>query len=414
MLVNPHAQWLIWPLVTRISARTLIRKWLGSSLPFPPPSPLAVSDMDFDFTSYSSFDHSHISANSTGMFSRAQNFTVTAANLTNVTQYPRTEQADFRMVPLGDIDLQREICLDDGVVTRHRERQKTRCMYSARVRGESTTVATYQGYGAEQEWQEEIAKYISIRHPNILQVRGAASTGNIHATLFHGDLIPLEHFVDKHSHFSTVYIYAYSRMKFESVHTYFFSTFNYNLESKECTGWIRSSTGQFCVDLQPTKYDRYLSLYPLAEEIMRNKDPSSLNALEPQATIIDSLTLSHYHDLCYRYLRKFPYFTVSSHTTVELGAVYFCPSSNRFEDAVAIAFLPSGADVGSWYETPSQTRLEVVVGGWTRLDATDAFGSTLHLECRNPSPDAYYYWTSQANHIFSRLRITSIRKSIQW
>ncbi|KAJ6526646.1 hypothetical protein B0H19DRAFT_543987 [Mycena capillaripes] len=117
--------------------------------------------------------------------------------------------SDFRMLPLADIDLQHEIHLDigTGIVDR---RRGVRRIYSARVGGQNTTVAMYQGYGAEEEWRQDIAKYMSLRHPNIIQMSGAASSGGIHVTLFHDDLVPFQRFLDLHqnSHFSTIYIYA--------------------------------------------------------------------------------------------------------------------------------------------------------------------------------------------------------------
>jgi hypothetical protein len=56
------------------------------------------------------------------------------------------------MIPLGDIDLQHEIRLDNdtGVVYRQCERLGVRRIYSARVGDQSTTVAMYQGHGAEE------------------------------------------------------------------------------------------------------------------------------------------------------------------------------------------------------------------------------------------------------------------------
>ncbi|KAJ6528968.1 hypothetical protein B0H19DRAFT_1385113 [Mycena capillaripes] len=355
--------------------------------------------MDFNLTSHSTFGHPDVSIYSTGMFSGAHNVTVTAANLTNITQYPAAEPADLRMFPLSDIDLQREICLDDGIVTRPRERQKIRRVYSAIVGGQITTVAMYQGHGAKQ-----------ARHPNILEVWGVASTGNIHATLFYGDLIPLEYFLDlyKHSHFSTVYIYAYCRMKLDAVEDYFDSAFDYELRQDDCTLWIRSSTSQLYVDLQPRHNDTYLILNSLAgERITGIKDPSFESSLQAEATTVYSLTLSQYHDLCYWYLRKYREFTVSTRTTVELGAVYFCPSSDRFEDGVFIAFLPTEVHFGPWLAIPPQVPPKVVEGGWTRLDASDAFDSTFHLTCWNSSFYARCYWTSHANHTFRCLQITS-------
>ncbi|KAJ6566333.1 hypothetical protein B0H19DRAFT_709244 [Mycena capillaripes] len=162
-------------------------------------------------TEFPSYHTSEDPRPSFGMFSGAQNFTVTGHNLTNTTNYYVAVPSDVRMVPLSDIDLQHEIHLDNstGVVDRYRIRPRVRCMYSAKIGGQSTTVAMYQGRGAEEAWRQDLAKYTSIRHPNIIQIRGAASSGSIHATLFHDDLIPLDQYMDlyRHSHFLTVSIY---------------------------------------------------------------------------------------------------------------------------------------------------------------------------------------------------------------
>jgi hypothetical protein len=64
--------------------------------------------------------------------------------------------ADFRMIPLGDIDLQHEVRLSNDTSTllidRPRERARVRRVYSARVSGRQSnvTVAMYQGEGAEE------------------------------------------------------------------------------------------------------------------------------------------------------------------------------------------------------------------------------------------------------------------------
>ena len=58
------------------------------------------------------------------------------------------------MIPLSDIDLQREICLNNnsGLVDRQRERARVRRVYSAKIvrRKSGVTVAMYQGDGAEE------------------------------------------------------------------------------------------------------------------------------------------------------------------------------------------------------------------------------------------------------------------------
>ncbi|KAJ7679382.1 hypothetical protein DFH06DRAFT_1166420 [Mycena polygramma] len=164
-----------------------------------------------------------------GMFSGSQNLTVTGHTFTNVTKnYPPTVPSNFRMVPLGDIDLQYEIRLGDtGIVKRARNWPRIRRVYSAKFEGQSTTVAMYQGDNAEEQWREDIAKYMAVRHPNIFQIRGSshATSGNIHATLFHDELIPINDVLALHqdSHFSTVNVYASCQADLREVDAYVYS-----------------------------------------------------------------------------------------------------------------------------------------------------------------------------------------------
>ncbi|KAJ7340559.1 hypothetical protein DFH08DRAFT_1012601 [Mycena albidolilacea] len=121
-----------------------------------------------EFTNNSTTYDPESSSHSSGMFSGSQNSTVTAQTLTNVTnQYPASAPSDFRMIPLGDIDLRHEIRVDNltGIVDYHRGPVCFRRMHSARVEGRKAkvTVAMYHGTGAEEEWRQEIAKYMSIR-----------------------------------------------------------------------------------------------------------------------------------------------------------------------------------------------------------------------------------------------------------
>ncbi|KAJ6566355.1 hypothetical protein B0H19DRAFT_1137528 [Mycena capillaripes] len=91
----------------------------------------------------------------------------------------------------------------------------------------------YQGRGAEEEWRQDLAKYSSIRHPNIIQICGAAGSGNIRAILFYDDLIPFKQYVDfyRDSHFRTVCIYSHCNLEFEDVSKYFGTNFQQKLVS---------------------------------------------------------------------------------------------------------------------------------------------------------------------------------------
>ncbi|KAJ7927929.1 hypothetical protein B0H13DRAFT_2312105 [Mycena leptocephala] len=119
-----------------------------------------------------------------GMFVGSHHFTVNGQNVTHITHhYPRSPPvpSDFRMIPLGDIDLRKEICLnyDTGDAD---QRPRVRRVYSARVHGRKSnvTVAMYQGSGAEEEWWQDIAKYMMMDNgapgPPAANVFSSAST----------------------------------------------------------------------------------------------------------------------------------------------------------------------------------------------------------------------------------------------
>ncbi|KAJ7229320.1 hypothetical protein B0H12DRAFT_232269 [Mycena haematopus] len=164
------------------------------------------------------------------------------------------------MIPMGDIDLRHEIRVDEwtGAISMNyqRERARIRRIYSARVKGRksSVTVAMYQGSGADEEWRQDVAEYTSARHPNIIQISGAASSIGIRATLFSDDLIPLEHFVQlyRFSHFVTVYIYACCNTDFFAAQSYLHSAFRRQLVS-----WSSSYLVSACLILGP------ISIYEL-------------------------------------------------------------------------------------------------------------------------------------------------------
>ncbi|KAJ7310034.1 hypothetical protein DFH08DRAFT_899188 [Mycena albidolilacea] len=88
-----------------------------------------------------------------GVFSGSQHFTVTGGTFTNVTNtFPTvaTVPPDFRVVPFGDLDLQREIQLECAV-----DRHTARRVHCAQVVREicNATVAMYQGDGAEEVYR---------------------------------------------------------------------------------------------------------------------------------------------------------------------------------------------------------------------------------------------------------------------
>ncbi|KAJ6555809.1 hypothetical protein B0H19DRAFT_136696 [Mycena capillaripes] len=308
------------------------------------------------------------------------------------------------MVPLGEIDLQHEIRFNNcmGIVDRQRERQGVRRLYSARLGGQNTTVAMYQGPGAEEECQQDIAKYMSFRHPNVVQIRGAANHGGLHATLLHDDLIPFQHFLDlQHSHFSKVYTYVLCSQDFEAARNYLHSTFGFWLISLNCTMLIRRSSGRLCMDVvQANNHPIYLESWVEAQELYSSNGPNT------EAKIIESLTLEEYHDICYHFLGHFRLTNISTPITRNLGAVICCPSGNWLEDSVEIARLPNTRPfLGTW-DTPPGAARQITEDGWIRLNSSDVSNMTISF-FGSIYPQFRQSWLSQANHIFSRLQITS-------
>ncbi|KAF7376992.1 hypothetical protein MSAN_00117100 [Mycena sanguinolenta] len=114
-----------------------------------------------------------------GMFSHSQKFAVTGKTFTTITNNYAAPSipSDFWMIPLAGIDLLHEIRLDNSTAAvDHRHKQaRVRRLYSAKIEGRNSTLT---------EWRNDLAKYMSMRHPNIIQICGAASSGGIHATLF--------------------------------------------------------------------------------------------------------------------------------------------------------------------------------------------------------------------------------------
>ncbi|KAJ7042254.1 hypothetical protein C8F04DRAFT_1077144 [Mycena alexandri] len=205
---------------------------------------------------------------------------------------------DIRTIPMGDIDLQRQLRPDElrfdnstGVVGHKRRRSCVRRVYSGKVEGRNSdmTVAMYDGDTAEQEWQQDIAKHMRMRHPNILQVYGIASVNGMHATLFHGDLIPYKYFRNlyKHSPVLTVYI----------------------LISTAAQYWVQNSTRMFSPFMVSTGSNTilWISFWPAARLF-------TVHALDPS---LDWFTLRRFHSD--RGRRRRPYICYSKgHPTPSL------------------------------------------------------------------------------------------------
>ncbi|KAF7345765.1 hypothetical protein MVEN_01597100 [Mycena venus] len=321
--------------------------------------------------------------------------------------------SDVRILPMGDIDLQHEIHLNNvtGVVDCRNKRASVRRVYSAKLDGRQSTVtvAMYEGHDAEEEWREDIDRYADVRHPNILQIYGISSTTNIRAIVFNDDLIPLEQFLEpfRHSHFMTVYAYARCATDFTSANNYFRLTFERSLFSSECAIWIRRSTQRFCAEfaVPRTPFSFFREFYEV-DGTCRNFSESGRDR---EAIIIDSLPLDAYHEICGANLatRRLG-IVVSISTVVNLGTVICCSSDTEPADLAGIASLMEmRIDPGRWITEQWAGAGAILENGWTRFQSADVFERTIAMPVATLCSITPEAWLSQANHIFARLGTTS-------
>ncbi|KAF7337285.1 hypothetical protein MSAN_02281000 [Mycena sanguinolenta] len=181
-----------------------------------------------------------------------------------------------------------------------------RTVYHAEIRGDpgTVTVAMYQGDGAEEEWGQDVAKYESIRHPNIVQLYGLVSTKRLYAMVFHDELIPYDQFLRRFQHSSilTTYIFAYCRImkdvEFNEASDYIDDVSP--KISRDSSVWIRCATGELCLDLAqggPSMSSRFVRWWPIDRlRDMIRLENLSLDAPDSEDMIISSLSEDRYHE----------------------------------------------------------------------------------------------------------------------
>ncbi|KAJ7605434.1 hypothetical protein DFH06DRAFT_1385064 [Mycena polygramma] len=359
-----------------------------------------------------------------GFFPKAKDFNVSGGNFTSVSHIYQTAPSvptDLRTIPLGDLDLLHKKEGGYEAVSRYRPgRASTKRVYTARLPGlqSQVTAAVYEGDGAEEDWQEEIIRYSNLRHPNLVQLYGVVKTRNLHAAVFHDDLIPGQDLKDKyyHSHVSAVYFWAKLRTAFSDVKSYMQPFLRRDLHWFEYTVWIRPSTGRPCIELAPQP--ELLSAWALDATRVDFK-LSGKSLMEPPADseILGSISLNDYHSICYTHLSQSQEFSILEHISVNPGSIRHVRSA-QYEDSLEIAFVPDcrvyrgGWSTledpifeDSWISDNNNEGTWLMEDGWIRVNSANVaeayncqifFGVYEHLSI----------WLAQANHIFARLNIT--------
>ncbi|KAJ7714790.1 hypothetical protein B0H16DRAFT_1617600 [Mycena metata] len=357
-------------------------------------------------------DHGHESSPSYigGFFPKGRDFAVSGGNftsITNIANAPADAPPDFRPIPLGDIDLHREVGLRSELGAVHqRSRGSVRRLYSARIHGlpEKVTVALYQGKHAEKEWRNDISRYSKLRHPNLMQLFGTVSTGGLHAVIFHDELIPVDHLLSTNHDLPvwTVYFWGFIEHEFCDAARFIHALFKTHANTDIMTLWIRPASGRLCVDT-PTEgdYPDYTLL-----NLLQWQTPHFPRLLGPHqhSEIIDSMPLATYHHLCWIHLSQTVALPIPIHASMVLGTInYDLPWSDRTIEIAFICDLP--APECDWY-IPMHVGV-VMEDGWTRLNsAALGHGTILRLIISLEHPQLYEAWLAQANHIFTHFNIT--------
>ncbi|KAJ7018582.1 hypothetical protein C8F04DRAFT_1198799 [Mycena alexandri] len=277
-------------------------------------------------------DSSSLNRYNGAFFPRAKHFVVAGGKFTSVThihQAAANAPPNFRIIPIGDLNLlhQLEPCSGFGVVRRRQGQTFVRRMYSAHIQGckSNMAVTLYQGDGAKDRWKEDISQYSELRHPYLAQLYGIVSTANLHAVVFHDDLIPYTELLEKYrnSHLSTVFFWACMDSDFslraqfsQDVDRYISSLSGTSLAWEECTAWIRPSTGRLCLDHTPPETN------PLAHAYVYDVPrPPGTSLCKPPAeaemiTLITSMSLHDYHEICYWHPSRERYWPISTDESV--------------------------------------------------------------------------------------------------
>ncbi|KAJ7867612.1 hypothetical protein B0H13DRAFT_2351880 [Mycena leptocephala] len=103
-------------------------------------------------------------------------------SLANFNRKPAST-LQFRSIPLGDINLLRDIAPSMGP-------QKIK-IYIARINGEHSNMTVVQYREEKEKWASDFARYSSMRHPNVWQLFGISTAPALHSLIFHDELMRL-------------------------------------------------------------------------------------------------------------------------------------------------------------------------------------------------------------------------------
>ncbi|KAF7353371.1 hypothetical protein MSAN_01525700 [Mycena sanguinolenta] len=347
----------------------------------------------------------------TSFFSGAKHFMISGGEFTSITNLVTDAVSkDFCTIQLGNLDLHHEIRLhhESGVVTR--VTNCTRKVYAARINGTAADMTAIV-YELEEQWREDVMKYHNLRHPNIVQVYGTVSSGGFRATVLHGDLIPIRNFFKLYhdSALTITYLHGYFSVAFLDAATYIRSVSHMRITSGSYTPWIRLSTGGLCIELTPCTAGQDLYPYTISGDACRT--PITLLGPDLESSIISSLSLHHYHEICHWSFSRMHEYIVSPGIPVGLGGIVANLAYSGGTELLEIASLPDCPIMDSGWKQQSGSALGELVlseNGWTRIHYYSSHPSQSSKISRTFSIGeetgcSTCCWLSQSNSILRRM-----------
>ncbi|KAF7353190.1 hypothetical protein MSAN_01506600 [Mycena sanguinolenta] len=255
------------------------------------------------------------------------------------------ESSEFRTIRLGDLKLVKE---SRGVGVRR--------IHHAEIRGDpgTVTVAMYQGDGAEKEWRQHVAKYESIRHPNIMQLYGLEATNYIDDAIGY---------------------------------------------SMETSAWIRPSTGELCLDLAPSRPGTFFNIL---KSPVRRLENLSLDAPNSEDMLISSLSNDQYHELCCQCpIARFQCFQASTRHLVGPGIFRL---DSQHETCVRITEPLILPEAELYWDLGGRAPGELLPNSWIRYDPGRVYPLRLKLQLLFWEHGIAKAWLAQASCIFTELQ----------
>ncbi|KAK7027701.1 hypothetical protein R3P38DRAFT_3520695 [Favolaschia claudopus] len=266
-----------------------------------------------------------------------------------------------------DINLQREVYLNDSRVCSRRKRDLVRRYYTTEVKNrKDMTVVVYEGQDAEKKFKKDVAKYMKFRHPSFLQLYGIVHSENVHAAIFYDVLIPWRDIDRIYQSFPVVLCYIYaSAVASRYLHRRFGSTLN------NPALFLRPSTGRLCIDLEGPAISKVF--YDVLAKL-KNISPMSLVSTIDTQTMIDALPIKEYHRICDRYFsfwdNTYTQFPLTA--TAHLGGVYHTTGHYDLGNPVATApTLDILVDYYCWHHLgwylDGRVNPHITESGWNRI-----------------------------------------------